>query len=74
MLAPGGVMALTDGLAAGRLLRVGFRLAGTRERVHTPAELDALLVAQGLEPVGRGVLPRMGGSVQVVVSRRVAGA
>jgi hypothetical protein len=30
-----------------------------------------LLAAQGLQTVGRGTLPRMGGSVQVVVSRRV---
>ncbi len=69
VLAPGGVMALTDGLAVGRLLRWAFRAVGVHGRIHTPAELDAMLRAQGLATVGRGVLPRMGGAVQVVVSR-----
>jgi len=50
-------------------LRLAFGAAGTRGRFHTPAELDAMLDAQGLTTIGRGVLPRMGSSVQVVVSR-----
>lgn len=69
VLVPDGLMALADGFAVGRLLRLAFWVAGKRARVHTPAELDAMLAAQGLNVLGRGVLARMGGSVQVVVAR-----
>lgn len=69
VLTPGGLMALTDGFAVGRVLRLAFRAAGRRGRVHTPAELDEMLAAAGLQTIGRRVLPRMGGSVQVVLSR-----
>lgn len=68
VLATGGLMALADGFAVGGL-RLAFWAAGKRGRFHTPAELDAMLGTEGLTTIGRGVLPRMGSSVQVVVSR-----
>lgn len=68
VLAPGGLLALADGFAVG-WLRFAFWAAGKRHRIHTPAELDAMLAAQDLTTIRRRVLPRMGGSVQVVVSR-----
>jgi ubiquinone/menaquinone biosynthesis C-methylase UbiE len=69
VLAPGALIALAGALAVGWPLRLAFRAAGKRDRFHTPDELDAMLAAEGLRTIGRGVLPRMGGSVQVVVSR-----
>jgi ubiquinone/menaquinone biosynthesis C-methylase UbiE len=69
VLAPGGLLALGDALAVGWPLRLALWAAGKRGRFHTPDELDAMLAGQGLTTIGRGVLPRMGGSVQVVVSR-----
>jgi ubiquinone/menaquinone biosynthesis C-methylase UbiE len=68
VLVPGGVLALADGLAVG-WLRFAFRVAGKRGRFHTPDELHEMFVQQGLRPAGRRVLPKMGGSVQVVVGR-----
>ncbi|HEX8753127.1 MAG TPA: class I SAM-dependent methyltransferase [Solirubrobacterales bacterium] len=73
VLAPGGLMALADAFVVGWLLRLAFRAAGNRDRFHTPEELDQMLARAGLRTVGRGVLPRMGGSVQVVVSRVAGG-
>jgi hypothetical protein len=61
-------LALADGLAVG-WLRFAFRAAGKRGRFHTPDELHEMFVQQGLRTVGRRVLPKMGGSVQVVVGR-----
>jgi ubiquinone/menaquinone biosynthesis C-methylase UbiE len=68
VLVPGGVLTLTDGLAVG-WLRFVFLVGGKRDRFHTPSELDAIFSEQGLKTVERRVLPKMGGSVQVVVGR-----
>jgi hypothetical protein len=69
VLAPSGLIALADALAVGRLLRLGLRIAGKRRRFHTPNELAAIFAAQGLRTIDRRVLPKMGGSVQVVLGR-----
>lgn len=67
VLAADGLLALADGFAAG-WLRLAFRIAGKRDRVHTPAELDAMLARQNLTTIARHVLARTSRSLQVVLS------
>jgi ubiquinone/menaquinone biosynthesis C-methylase UbiE len=69
VLAQGGVMVLADALAVGWLLRAALRIGGKRGRFHTLDELDGMLAQQGLRTIERTALPRMGGSVHVLVSR-----
>jgi ubiquinone/menaquinone biosynthesis C-methylase UbiE len=74
VLVPGGLLALADALALGWMLRVGLRIAGKRRRFHTPDELDAIFAKQGLSTIDRRALPRMGGSVQVILARTDKGS
>jgi ubiquinone/menaquinone biosynthesis C-methylase UbiE len=71
VLAPGGVFALADALPVGWLSWL-FVHSGDGGRFNTPRVLREMLQGAGLRVDRFAPAPRLGGTVQVVLSRRAA--
>jgi ubiquinone/menaquinone biosynthesis C-methylase UbiE len=67
VLAPGGLLLLTDPIVTG-WLRPFFVVGRARDRFHTAAELDVMLGDAGLRATHRSPVPGMWGAVAVTVA------